>query len=42
MDEPDETFLVNLSNPSNAFIEDREGVGRSWTTTERRPSTSPA
>ena len=27
LDEPDETFLVNLSNPSSAFIENREGVG---------------
>src|SRR6185436_5903368 len=27
VDEPDETFAVNLSTPSNAFIEDREAVG---------------
>ncbi|HEX6625089.1 MAG TPA: Calx-beta domain-containing protein, partial [Pyrinomonadaceae bacterium] len=26
-DEPDETFLVNLSNPSNATIGDAQGVG---------------
>jgi probable HAF family extracellular repeat protein len=27
IDEPDETFLVNLSNPSNATISDGQGVG---------------
>jgi hypothetical protein len=27
LDEQDETFLVNLSNPTNAFISDTQGIG---------------
>ena len=38
--EPNETFVVNLSNPVNATIADALGQGRSPTTTARRRSRS--